>query len=236
MSQNIEIINAEWIETDRLVNNEGQIPDVPKNPRTIDPEEYETLKRSLIEDPEFLGIRELVAYPISDETLVVLDGNMRLKALKELGFEQAPVKILPLDTTPKKMRAYVAKDNLNYGKWDEFLLGKEWDLEELRNMGLDLEESEDEDEESGNDSFEKKFMKYDDNNCSYPLVPKYDEKHQLFVILVDSEVDANWLREKLNMQRMTSYKTSKTGKSNIISFKDFKNAITENSNTEPQES
>lgn len=235
MSKKIEIINAEWIKTDLLVNNEGQVPDVPKNPRTIDPEEYETLKRSLIEDPEFLGIRELVAYPLEDGMLVVLDGNMRLKALKELGFEQAPVKILPKDTSAKKMRAYVAKDNLNYGKWDDFLLSKEWDLEELRNMGLELEEPK-EPEEEDKSSFEQKFMRYDDKNCSYPLVPKYDEKHQLFVILVDSEVDANWLRERLNMQRMVSYKTSKTGKSNIISFKEFKDAITENSNTESQES
>lgn len=60
----IEIINAQWISIDKLVNNEGQIPDVPQNPRTIDPEEYETLKRSITEDPEFLGIREIVAYPI----------------------------------------------------------------------------------------------------------------------------------------------------------------------------
>ena len=86
----IEIINAQWISIDRLVNNEGQIPDVPKNPRTIDPEEYETLKRSLTEDPEFLGIREIVAYPIGGGTLVVLDGNQRFRACKELGFEKCP--------------------------------------------------------------------------------------------------------------------------------------------------
>ena len=231
MSQKIEIINAEWIETELLVNNEGQIKDVPRNPRTIDPDEFETLKRIIIEDPEFLGIRELVAYPLDDGILVVLDGNMRLKALKELGFEKAPVKILPKDTSARKMRAYVAKDNLNYGTWDDFLLKKEWDLEELRNMGLNLEEPEDEEEEDKS-SFEQKFMRYDDKNCTYPLVPKYDEKHQLFVILVDSEVDANWLREKLNMQRLISYKTGKSGKSNIISFKDFKDAITKDCDSE----
>lgn len=231
----IEIINAQWISLDRLVNNEGQIPDVPKNPRTIDPEEYETLKLSITEDPEFLGIRELVAYPLEDGTLVVLDGNQRFKACKELGFEKAPVKILPEDTPASKMRAYVAKDNVSNGKWDDFLLEKEWDLEKLRSWGIDIQESDDEEDDSKS-GFEKKFMSYDDKNCSYPLVPKYDEKHQLFVILVDSEVDANWLRERLNMQRMISYKTSKSGKSNIISFKDFKDAITQDSNTESQES
>lgn len=214
MSQNFEIINAQWIEIGRLVNNEGQVPDVPKNPRTIDPEEYETLKRSITEDPDFLGIRELAAYPMEDGTLVVLDGNQRLKACRELGFDQVPVKVLRKDTPAKKLRAYVAKDNISNGKWDDFLLEKEWDLEELRNMGLELEVPE-EPEKEDKSSFEQKFMRYDDKNCSYPLVPKYDEKHQLFVILVDSEVDANWLRERLNMQRMISYKTSKTGKSNI---------------------
>ena len=146
----IEIINAQWISIDRLVNNEGQIPDVPKNPRTIDPEEYERLKQSLTEDPEFLGIRELVAYPLEDGTLEVLDGNQRFKACKELGFEKAPVKILPEDTPADKMRAYVAKDNVSNGKWDDFLLEKEWDLEELRKWGIAIQEPEDEEDDSKN--------------------------------------------------------------------------------------
>lgn len=140
MQNNIEIIAAEWIDIGRLVNNEGQIQDVPKNPRTIEPEDFENLKRSITEDPDFLGIRELAAYPMEDGTLVVLDGNQRLKACRELGFRQVPVKVLRKDTPAKKLRAYVAKDNVQNGKWDDSLLLEDWDADELADWGVELEE------------------------------------------------------------------------------------------------
>ena len=59
----------------------------------------------------------------------------------------------------------------------------------------------------------------------YPLVPKYDERHELFIIVSANEVDSNWLREHLNMQRMQSYKRAKLSKSNVVDIKDVRHAI-----------
>ena len=64
----------------------------------------------------------------------------------------------------------------------------------------------------------------------YPLIPKYDEKYELFIIMSASEVDSNWLREALDMQHMQSYKTGKVSKSNVVDIKDVRHAI-ENRNT-----
>lgn len=122
----------------KLHLNTGQIKDVPKNPRFIKDERYEALKKSIKDDPEMLQLRELVAYDNNGELVVIL-GNMRYRAMKELGYKDAPVKVLPAETDAKKLRAYIQKDNIAFGQnnWD--LLGNEWGIEELQDFGLECE-------------------------------------------------------------------------------------------------
>lgn len=139
--------------------NTGQIKDVPKNPRFIKDERYEALKKSIEDDPEMLQLRELVAYDNNGELVVIL-GNMRYRAMKKLGYKDAPVKVLPPKTDAKKLHAYIQKDNIAFGQNDWDLLGNEWDIEELQDFGLEcefLEDNEDiiENEEEGkNDKIE----------------------------------------------------------------------------------
>ncbi|MGA1048000.1 MAG: ParB N-terminal domain-containing protein, partial [Minisyncoccia bacterium] len=57
------------------------------NPRDITPEQFAKLKKSLQEFPQMLDTRPLVI----DENNVVLGGNMRLRVLQDLGFEDVPV-------------------------------------------------------------------------------------------------------------------------------------------------
>lgn len=80
-------------------------------------------------------------------------------------------------------------------------------------------------EEKQKDAFEKRFNDIKDEDALYPLIPKYDEKYELFIIQSTNEVDSNWIRERLGMQRMKSYKQGKISKSNVISLEDFRNAI-----------
>jgi hypothetical protein len=129
-------MQAKIIKISDLHLNTGQIKDVPKNPRFIKDERYEALKRSIEDDPEMLQLREIEAYDNNGELVVIL-GNMRYRAMKELGFKDAPVKVLPTGTSAKKLRAYIQKDNIAFGDNDWDLLTNEWDLEELQNFGLD---------------------------------------------------------------------------------------------------
>lgn len=122
----------------KLRLNTGQIPDVPKNPRFIKDERYEDLKRSIQDDPEMLELREIIAYDNNGE-LVVIAGNMRYRAMKELGIKETQVKILPSTTPAKKLRAYIVKDNIAFGQtdWDEY--ANNWDIDELQEFGLECD-------------------------------------------------------------------------------------------------
>lgn len=122
----------------KLHLNTGQIKDVPKNPRFIKDERFAALKKSIEDAPEMLSLRELVAYDNNGELVVIL-GNMRYRAMKELGYKDAPVKVLPAETDAKKLRAYIQKDNIAFGQNDWDLLGNEWDIEELQDFGLECE-------------------------------------------------------------------------------------------------
>lgn len=117
--------------------NKGQIEGLPANPRLIRDEKYEKLKRSIQEDPEMLQLRELLVYKHEGKYIVV-GGNMRYRALKDLGFTEAPCKVIPDGTSIEKLKAFAIKDNNGYGEWDFDLLANEWDAGMLEGWGLDI--------------------------------------------------------------------------------------------------
>lgn len=119
--------------------NTGQIKDVPKNPRFIKGERFCALKKSIRDDPEMLSIRELVVYDNGNEQYVLIMGNMRYRAMKDLGYKEARCKILQHDTPAKKIRAFIQKDNIPFGQNDWESLANEWGLEELQEFGLECD-------------------------------------------------------------------------------------------------
>jgi hypothetical protein len=133
-------MNAVSIKITNLHTNTGQIPGVPANPRFIKDEPYEKLKKSIQDDPEMLDLRELIVYPYPGKKghYVIIGGNMRYRICKELGYKDMPTKIIPEDTPPEKLRAYLIKDNVAFGDWDIDLLANEWENEELADWGVDL--------------------------------------------------------------------------------------------------
>ncbi len=87
------------INTSFLLLNSGQIEGLPKNPRFIRDERFNALKKSIGDAPEMLSLRELIVYPFNGK-YVVIGGNMRLRACKDLGYKELPCKILDVDTLP----------------------------------------------------------------------------------------------------------------------------------------
>lgn len=203
----------------KLQLNTGQIEGLPKNPRIKKSAEFRKLMNSIKEDPEMLELRELLVIPYKDD-FVVIAGNMRLMAMKSLSFTEAPCKILPEDTPVEKLKAITIKDNVSYGDWDWELLGEDWDIPILEHYGLDVPDT-----IKDEDDFHKQFKKYNDQNAIYPLVPEFEEFNEVFIIVSSNEIDANWLREKLGLQKMKSYKRDEVKKSNIININDLKNVL-----------
>jgi len=109
----------------------------PNNPRTISRDKYAKLKASLQAFPDMLNKRPLIVVSDHDGTYMVLGGNMRLKASKELGLTELPV-ILADDWTPEQCAEFLVKDNVSYGDWNHEQLANEWDEIQLEAWGLDL--------------------------------------------------------------------------------------------------
>jgi len=130
-------MQTQLIKIKDLKNNMGQILGLPKNPRFLKDDKFIKLKKSLQDDPEMLELREVIAYDNNGE-LVVICGNMRLKACKELGIKEVPTKILPVNTSVEKLKSYTIKDNVSFGEHDWSELANEWDTEKLEDWGLDL--------------------------------------------------------------------------------------------------
>lgn len=123
----------------QLVNNTGQIEGVPANPRTIDKLDYQKLLKSLQDDPEYLE-HEMPHVIAHGDKYVVLNGNQRLRALRELKFIETPVTIYKPDTPPEVIRARIIKSNHGYGKDDMDMLANEWADDDLAGWGVDLPE------------------------------------------------------------------------------------------------
>ena len=117
--------------------NEGQIEGLPTNPRQIDEEHLDKLKRSLHEAPEMLNLRELIVIPHGKD-YIVIGGNLRLRAAKELGLKELPCKVLPEDTPTEKLCEYTIKDNNSFGSYDWDILANEWDDLPLADWGVDM--------------------------------------------------------------------------------------------------
>ena len=143
------MVETKNIDIKKLEVNKGQIEGLPKNPRFIRDERYEALKKSISDAPEMLSLRELIVYPFNNK-FVVVGGNMRLRACKDLGHKEIPCKILDADTPVEKLREYTIKDNIAFGNtdWDE--IANEWNLEELADWGEEIPDWGEETDEKDN--------------------------------------------------------------------------------------
>jgi hypothetical protein len=133
----VEIIKSKKLPISAIEQNKGQIKGLPKNPRLIKDTKYQKLKKSIEDNPEMLGARELLVYPMGDK-YVIIGGNMRYTACKELGYTELPCKILPAEYTAEQLRAITIKDNVAFGENDWDILANEWDAEELADWGMEI--------------------------------------------------------------------------------------------------
>lgn len=122
--------------------NIGQVKGLPKNPRFIRDEKYKKLVQSIKDDPEMLELRELIVYDTDDPSLgyVVVGGNMRYRAMKELGYKEVPAKVLHTGFPLEKMRRIILKDNSSFGETDFQLLIDEWSMDEIELAAIDIPE------------------------------------------------------------------------------------------------
>jgi len=113
----------------------SEIKSNPNNPRVIKDERFKKLVKSIEEFPKMMELRPMVVN--SDN--IVLGGNMRLKALKELGYKDIPDEWVKRadELTEDETRRFIIADNVGFGEHDWEMLANEWDTQELEDWGLE---------------------------------------------------------------------------------------------------
>lgn len=135
----ISIRESRLIPLSLLDPNSGQVKGLPANPRFIKDKAYQELKRSIKNNSEFLSYRELLVYPYTDKRFLIIGGNTRYKALCDLGFKEAPCKVLDKGTPIDILKKYILIDNHSNGDWEKKSLFEGWTLMELDDIGLDID-------------------------------------------------------------------------------------------------
>ena len=126
----MELVNIQEVK-----NNED-------NPRFIKDNKFKKLVKSIKEFPEMLKLRPIVV----NSDMVVLGGNMRLKACKEAGLKE--VWVLKADElTEQQQREFIVKDNVGFGEWDWDVLANDWNGQQVSDWGLTVVPFEDSVEE-----------------------------------------------------------------------------------------
>lgn len=105
----------------------------PTNPRIIKDDKFKKLTKSIQEFPQMLELRPIVV----DGNMVVLGGNMRLKACIAAGLKEVPI-IIADQLTEQQQAEFIIKDNVGFGEWDWDLLANQWDVDALEDWGLEL--------------------------------------------------------------------------------------------------
>ena len=133
----------------------------PSNPRIIKNDKFKKLVTSIKEFPEMLKLRPIVV----DEDMIVLGGNMRLKASKEAGLKEVWIDIAE-GLTEEQKKEFIVKDNVSFGEWEWDMLANEWDSVEITDWGLDVWQNEDD-------------VKEEDNNYTRNIkAPTYEPKNE----------------------------------------------------------
>lgn len=120
-----KISKIEYVPIWKVKNN-------PNNPRIVKDDKFKKLVKSIQDFPEMLDKRPIIV----NEDMIVLGGNMRLKACNEAGLKEVP--IIVANWNEEQQRAFIIKDNLGYGEWDWDIIANEWDADELNEWGLDI--------------------------------------------------------------------------------------------------
>ncbi len=120
-----------WVDINLVKEN-------PDNPRKISDADMDALKESIKSFPKMLVYRPGVV----DENMILLGGNQRRRACRELGWPEFPV-MDAKDFSPEQLKEFIIKDNLPFGTWDNKELKKNWDITNLKSWGMDITDLQD---------------------------------------------------------------------------------------------
>jgi len=168
----------------------------PNNPRIIKNDKFKKLVRSIKEFPEMLKLRPIVV----DEDMIVLGGNMRLRASKDAGLKEVWIEVAK-GLTEEQKKEFIVKDNVGFGEWEWDMLANEWDSSQLIEWGLDVWLNEDDIKELKNP---------DNKESENPFATELDRESNYIVLKFDNDID--WLQAKTLFDLKTETARRQNGK------------------------
>jgi hypothetical protein len=168
----------------------------PSNPRIIKNDKFKKLVKSIQEFPEMLKLRPIVV----GEDMIVLGGNMRLKASKEAGLKEVWVEVAE-GLTEEQKKEFIVKDNVGFGEWEWDMLANEWNSSKLAEWGLDVWQNEDDIQELKNP---------DNKESENPFATELDRESNYVVLKFDTDID--WLQAKTLFGLQTEVARRSNGK------------------------
>lgn len=173
----------------------SQLKANPTNPRIIKDDKFKKLVESLRGFPEMMEKRPMVCVTDVDGKMFPLGGNMRLRAIQELGMKEIPDSWVTLadDWTEEKRKEFTIKDNASFGEWNWDDLANEWDADLLSDWGVDVPV--------------KDFEQTDSEIQKEELKP-YKRHHVLISFHPDIFIDVAELLEKISQVEGVEYEQS----------------------------
>jgi hypothetical protein len=191
----------------------------PNNPRLIKDDKFKKLVKSIQDFPEMMEKRPIVCVTDTDGKLYPLGGNMRLKAIQEIGYKDIPDTwvVLADEWTVEQRNEFVIKDNVGFGEWDWEQLANEWDAEKLDEWGLDIEQNKKEIKE-------EHIVEYEQ---SIQLIPS--QEYILVVFENDEQFEQAKIDLNLKLVRRGGYKKDSpfdaVSIERVLYYSDLKNRI-----------
>lgn len=148
------------------------------NPRYIKEEDFERLCASVQNNPELFEAQPII---LSDRTgeLVIISGNQRYRAAKEVGLKEVPT-VLLTGLTEQKEKEIIIRTNITNGKWDyDRLANDDWSIEDLGNWGVDVSFLDPDEDEDNDDEDKKDFPEKDlsnEVNTSFEVIVECDNE------------------------------------------------------------
>lgn len=173
-----------------------EVNENPDNPRIIKDYKFNKLVRSVKDFPKMLELRPIVV----DENNIILGGNMRYKAAVQAGLKEVYV-IQANELTEEQKKEFVIKDNSSFGEWDWDILANEWDIQNLKDWGLDIPKWEE------TDDFDNDLE--DTGAYDYPEDTAESSHVKMVQLFLTTETEPNFrewelkLRQKYNTDNLT---------------------------------
>ena len=188
----------------------------PNNPRLIKGNKFKKLVKSIQEFPEMLKLRPIVV----NKEMIVLGGNMRLKACIDAGLKEVWI-AKAWELTQKQEQEFIVKDNVGFGEWDWDSLGNEWDNVKLGEWGMDVWQPEEavdysvlDDIDLGNTLEDKTAgvkrgiviefdtLIYEEANT---LIKQAEKESQAYRMKIEDEMDSLFSELQTKLEQINSY-------------------------------